>query len=363
MPTEAHIPASAIRHDEEHQKIARPGEAGSLEDLSPSYFALVMATGIVSIASDLLEMPRIARGLLGINAFAYAALWALHLVRAVRHPSAVARDVASHARGPGYFTLVAGTCVLGMQFVTVLPVPALAAALWLLGALLYVVVIYTVLLCLIVRAEKPPLAESLGGGWLVAVVATQAVSLLGGHVYASFPGAGQGILFATLCFWLAGGMLYVWIMGFVFYRYLFLPMRPVDMGAAYWIDMGAVAISTLAGVTLIGNSGSDPLLARLRPFVEGLTLLFWATATWWIPMLILFGFWRHVLRRDPLRYEVALWSLVFPLGMYTVCTWELAGVLDLPMLRAISHVFVYVALAAWAATAAAFAGGLLRRAA
>jgi tellurite resistance protein TehA-like permease len=241
-----------------------------------------MATGIVSIASDRLGMPLIARLLLAANALAYGVLWALYLARAFRHPRAVARDLSSHARGPGYFTLIAGTCVLGMQLVIVLPMPALAAALWLLGVLLYLVLIYTVFLCLIVRAEKPSLAQGLGGGWLVAVVATQAVSILGGHVSPSFPGAAHEILFATLCLWLAGGMLYVWIMGLVFYRYLFLPMQPADMGAAYWIDTGAMAISTLAGVTLIGNAAADPLLARLRPFVEGLTLLFWATATWWI---------------------------------------------------------------------------------
>jgi hypothetical protein len=51
--------------------------------------------------------------------------------------------------------------------------------------------------------------------------------------------------------------------------------------------MGAVAISTLAGTLLVSNAPQLPLLTTLFPFLLGLTLLFWATATWsryWLPL-------------------------------------------------------------------------------
>jgi hypothetical protein len=41
--------------------------------------------------------------------------------------------------------------------------------------------------------------------------------------------------------------------------------------------------------------------------------------------------------------------------MYTAATWRLAEALDLPFLRLVPRLFLYVALAAWAAT---FAGML-----
>ena len=47
-------------------------------------------------------------------------------------------------------------------------------------------------------------------------------------------------------------------------------------------------------------------------------MVFWAFATWLIPVLVAAGWWRHVERRVPLRYEATLWSIVFPLGMYAV---------------------------------------------
>ena len=76
-------------------------------------------------------------------------------------------------------------------------------------------------------------------------------------------------------------------------------------------------------------------------------LFFWASATWWIPMLALLGFWRHVLRRFPLTYHPLYWGAVFPLGVYATCTDRLADVLEVPALAALPPIFLWIALAAW----------------
>jgi tellurite resistance protein TehA-like permease len=90
----------------------------------------------------------------------------------------------------------------------------------------------------------------------------------------------------------------------------------------------------------------------MRPFIDGVTLIMWAWATWWIPLLLLFGIWKHGVWRVPLAYTPMLWSLVFPLGMYALASLRLSLAADFPPLRAISYSMVWVALAAWVATAA-----------
>jgi tellurite resistance protein TehA-like permease len=152
-------------------------------------------------------------------------------------------------------------------------------------------------------------------------------------------------------------MLYVWIISLIFYRYTFFTLSPADLAPPYWINMGAVAISTLAGTMLLAAAPRSALLRELIPFLKGITLLFWATATWWVPMLVILGIWRHVFRRFPLRYDPLYWGAVFPLGMYTACTFRLTQVVDAGFLLFVPRAFIYVALAAWTLTLL----GLLRR--
>ncbi|HKV23014.1 MAG TPA: tellurite resistance/C4-dicarboxylate transporter family protein [Candidatus Acidoferrum sp.] len=324
--------------------------AESVRNLHPAYFALVMATGIVGIAAQLEGISALAKAITWLNAFAFLILCTMTLSRIVFYPAEIAADLIDHKRGVGFFTTVAATAILGTDLVVVYGEHKIALLLWILAALLWVSLTYTIFTAYTVKQQKPAFAEGINGAWLLAVVATESVSQLA-TLLSPTAGAHQSqILFLSLCLWLCGGMLYIWMISLIFYRYTFFVFSASDLMPPYWINMGAVAISSLAGILLMEHASGVPFLRQMTPFLMGFTLFFWATATWWIPMLVILGVWRHGYKRFKLAYDPLYWGLVFPLGMYTVATRRLSEVINLPFLLPLARVFVVAAAVAWLAT-------------
>ncbi len=322
----------------------------------PGYFALVMATGIVSLAAHLQGRTWVALGLFALNLVAYAALWIITLVRLACYPRALVADLTGHARSAAFLTTAAATCVLGSQFALLTRWGSVAEGLWFIGAALGLVLNYTFFTAMTVREPKPSLAAGISGAWLLVVVATESISVLGSLVARSLA-APEVALFVSLAVYVAGAIVYVFLTTLIVYRWMFFSMRPESFTPDYWVNMGALAITTLAGALLVRRSGSWSFLGKLGPFLTGSMLLFWAAATWWIPLLVTLELWRHLRGRPRLRYAPDYWAMVFPLGMYAVATSMMVRATGLIFLNALAEFFAYVALAAWAVVFA----GLLHR--
>lgn len=319
----------------------------NLKNMPPAYFALAMATGIVSIALNLHGFTGLAKFLFAVNILQYAILWGALVLRVVRFRTAILSDASDHLRAPGYFTIIAATGVLCTQSFVVAGWIKMGFALAIFTFALWLILLYAIFALLIVKPVKPPIEKGINGGWLVAIVATQSVAIVSTQMAKHFQWNEDLLLFGGLLSWNIGIMLYLWIISLIFYRYMFFPFEPGDLSPPYWINMGAVAISTLAGCGLIAASGYNELLLELRPFLKGVTFLLWATATWWIPMLLMLGYWRHVLCRFPIRYDPMYWGMVFPLGMYSTCTFHVAREFGQVALYTVAAIFLCVASVVW----------------
>lgn len=320
-------------------------------DLPPAYFALVMATGIISIAAHMLGLHLVGRALFYLNGVFYVVLWLFNGLRLTWFTRHMLADMTDAARGPGYFTWIAATSVLGSQCVALAQAYRVATVLFALACLLWLGLSYAVLASLALKSHKPALDKGINGGWLLVVVAAQSIAVLaadiGGYWAQPFR---LDLNFVALAMWLTGGMLYIWLSTLIFYRYFFFELAPADLVPTYWINMGATAISTLAGSLLVASSAYAPYLHSMRPFLKGMTVFYWAVGSWWIPLLLLLGFWQHVIRRFPLTYNPLYWGLVFPLGMYAAATEHMSRSMKLSFLWFIPDIFFCLALLAWGIT-------------
>jgi tellurite resistance protein TehA-like permease len=331
---------------------AAPSLAGRVESevrgLYPGYFALVMATGIVSNAALYLEYGRLSNALLAVNLVAFPLLLIALAARAVRFRAELWTDLMNPRLVFSFFTIVAACDVFGLQLVLRGYVEP-AVALWLFALALWTVLGYVSFGVLtFVNTESG--ADVVHGGWLIAIVGTESLVLLGAQLAPHF-GALEPLTFVTIhALWGIGIVFYGIFITLFSYRLFFLRVMPGDVTPLFWVVMGAAAIATNAGSTLILTDPGMAFLLALRPFLDGATLILWAWATWWIPLLLIFGVWKYVVRREPIAYHPMFWSLVFPLGMYTLATWRLSLAADFPPLQWLPRAMIWVAAGAWAIT-------------
>lgn len=320
--------------------------------LYPGCFALVMATGIISNAFFFEGRASISNILFMVNLCAFPVLITLTVIRLARFGARLWNDLINPRLVFSFFTLVAASDVFGIQF-DLRGYGQIAFALWLFALILWFTLIYMSfgVLTFLNTAHG---ANVVHGGWLIAIVGTQSLVILGTRIAPAMGDMGASIFVLIHMLWGVGLALYGIFITLFAHRVFFFDIEPDDITPLLWVVMGAAAISTNAGSTLILTGSKMAFLQSMRPFIDGVTLIMWAWATWWIPLLLLFGLWKHGVWRVPISYTPMFWSLVFPLGMYALASLRLSLAADFPPLRTISLAMVWVALAAWATTAGGF---------
>ena len=339
-------------------KVAKPEPDGRLNPIAtlfPGYFALVMATGIIAIAAKQQKIDWLADSLYAVAAVSHAVLAVLIVVRLVSYPRRLIADLTSHAKGFGFLTIVAGTNVLASASALIHGWWTVAEILWWCSLPLYVVLVYTALISDVLRRDKPALGAGINGSWFLLTVATESVAVFGALLLGRHPS--DFLAFMCVAAFCLGLVLYLIVMTMVFLRWTFQPLEPTEADPPAWIAAGAVAITVLAGSNLLAARAVSPRIDRLAPLIEGLVTLAWATATFWFPVMVAIGVWRHIVRHVALRYHPSYWSLVFPLGMYGAATFKMRAVIKLEQLEWAPKITLAVALTAWAA---AFAGLLVQ---
>ena len=316
--------------------------------LFPGYFALVMATGIIAVAAAQQDLAWLAKGLYAIAAIAYVVLCGLTVLRLVRFPRLLVGDLTSHAKGFAFLTIVAATNVLGSATGVIHGWWTLAWGLWWASLALWGLLVYATLFAVVLGGPKPGLGAGINGTWFLVTVATESIAALGALLLVRHPN--DTLAFACIAAFLLGIVTYLIVMTMVFLRWTFQELEPTEADPPAWIAAGAVAITVLAGSNLLTARATSARVERLAPFLEGMVTLAWATATFWFPLMIAIGVWRHIVRRVPLRYHPSYWSLVFPLGMYSAATFRMRGAIQLESLGWVPKLALGVALVAWTAT-------------
>jgi len=316
-------------------------------DLRPDVFAVVMATGIISISALDHHYSLISDTLAVLATAALIVLIVLVVLKLV-----VRRTVAFHHLDEPdaalrLFTFVAACAVLAARFEPHRP------PFWVFGTA--AVLAWLALVPIAMRGIAIRGVDELRGGargaWLLASVATSGVAIVLADA-ARLTGHRVLVGMAATVWALAviGYGATVWLIagGVVADRSVSARAEPDS-----WILMGGLAIASLAGNHVYRALGvSSPL----RDGVKIATIAIWVLASLWIPVLVwLSG--RRVNARTGSVGIAAWWAMVFPLGMYSTTTEATSIDARLPALSVISLVFMWIGLAVWLVVAFATTRG------
>ena len=280
-----------------------------------------MATGIISTGTFLLGPSWLSTALLAAASAGLAVLGVALAARLVFFRAAVAADIKAPDRVFGFFTITAGLDVLGVRL-ALAGHPLVTAVLSALAAAVWLVLTYGV----------PGQPAARAGHATRCSAASTAAGCCGSSPpsrcrwrrrSSSRPGHRSPRLLAPVSagLWCVGLLLYLMVATLILLRWLTVPDDARHPRAAL-LDPDGRHRDLRAG-RRPGSSAFPqdiPVVRATAGFVEGFTFALWAFGTWWIPLLVILGLWRHIRRHWPLTYEPTLWSVVFPLGMYSVAT-------------------------------------------
>ncbi|MGO2745099.1 tellurite resistance/C4-dicarboxylate transporter family protein [Microbacterium sp.] len=327
--------------------------------LTPGYFAGVMGTGIVSIGAWFLGFEMLSLVLLWIALIFYVILLVLNVWRIIAHRTEVLADLHASDRGFGYFTFIAATCVIST---TLLNTHFDTVAVVLLGVSIvaWLVLGYIIPWFAMLGGGRHATLQDANGTWFIWVVASQSIAVVASGLGSAEPDFQDALAIISVMAWGVGIALYVACAIFVTLRVMLYGVKPIDLTPSYWVMMGALAITVVAGSRII-EMHDAPMIVVTKSLIAGLSVFFWSFATWLIPILIAAGIWRHWYHRVPLRYEPGLWSMVFPVGMYGVASISLGRADSLPLVEAVGHAWFWVSLAAWTIVFVAMMVQVIRR--
>lgn len=318
--------------------------AASVRRLPSGSFAFVMATGIVSTAFHIINASLISQLLLDVAIVGLIVLTLAYIWRLIAFRAELTQDAREPGRAFGFFTMVAGINVVGIRLYTV-DSSTITIVLALIAMPIWLLLTYGVPGTLILRPRSTPVSSEINGSWFLWVVATQslaAVAAVVGHDRDS-----EFLSAMAVGMWGIGVMLYLMLATLITLRLLTTPNEARTFNPSYWIYMGATAITVLAGSRILGLPRDLPIMSRASTFVSGFTYILWAFGTWWIPLLVIFGIWRHFSRGEPARYESGLWSIVFPVGMYSTASMLFGREMGMPFIVTIGHWGTWLAGVVW----------------
>ncbi|UNI21829.1 Plasma membrane sulfite pump involved in sulfite metabolism [Purpureocillium takamizusanense] len=345
-----------------------------VRNFTPSWFAVNMGTGIVSVLLHNLPwngawLQYVSYVFFAANVGLFVVFLAISLLRYTLYPE-IWRAMISHPGQSlflGCFPMGFAT-IINMMIFCCRPwgdwVVHLAWAFWWIDALLSMATCITMPF-IVMHRHKPGLHNTTAA-LLLPIVPTVVAAATGGIVAEALPDPSHALATLVACYvlWGIGQTLSGCVLALYFHRLtvhslpprevivsVFLPIGPLGQGGFGIQQLGKVALAVLPQTAVFRGVGADVDVARAAEilYVLGvfLGLVMWGFALVWTS----FAFISIATIKD-FPFNMGWWGFTFPLGVWATCTSLLAVNLDSDFFKVSTMIISLAVVALWFMVAA-----------
>ncbi|WP_414444847.1 TDT family transporter [Burkholderia sp. 22PA0106] len=319
---------------------ARPAWLENIRQFTPNWFAVTMGTGVVFLVLNALPgasplKPLLAGWLWRIDIALYALFAAMFVGRLVLFGETV-RPMLRHP----IQSLFLGTLPMGLAPIVngiVLfggahdgnTATSVAFGLWGFDAVLSVAVAVGVPYLVFTVQEHS--LERLTAALLLPIVAPEvaasSAAVLAPHLNVE---TARWVVGAGYVLWAISVPLAFSILTIVLFRLVIHKLPHRELGVTSFLTLGPIGTGALGLITL-GHAAAQAFAGTALQSVAAVArdvgvlgaLLLWGAGLWWLACALLF-MWRY--RREGLPFNLGWWGFTFPIGVYTLATFNLAHV-------------------------------------
>jgi C4-dicarboxylate transporter/malic acid transport protein len=194
--------------------------------------------------------------------------------------------------------------------------------------------------------------EKMTAVWLLPIVAPEvAAGAAGGLAPYLDPAAARLMLSIGFVLWGMSLSLAFSLITLVLLRLALHKLPDTDFAATSWLPLGPLATGCL-GLLTMGQDApaafAGTAMAGAAEVASGLSLVgglaLWGAGLWWLVTAIFFT--RHYIR-DNMPFNLGWWGFTFPLGVFTLATFELGRLTELRFFALVGLILAVQLAAVW----------------
>ncbi len=290
------------------------------QNFSPSWFAAIMGTGILSLtfyffSFRLAFLKPLAFFFFYFNLVFFFVLLLVFFIRLFFYFSFLKEDFFHPLQANFFPTLPIGMLVIAAGFLVISHNIFWAKVFWLIGA--FLTLILSVVIPYILFQKRDITLSHINPAWFIPPVGLVVVPIAGSFLAKYFGSGRDFFLLLNYISWGSGFFIYLGLSAICLYRFILHHPLPKTLMPTIWINLGPLGAGTAALINLVKVSY---FVSIKEPFyVFG--LLFWGFGIWWLAIALMATFFQ--IKKAALPYAMSWWAFTFPLGAYIAATYSL----------------------------------------